>query len=198
MSSPGFVIGFHGCDKDVGEKILAGEEHVSISQNSHDWLGTGAYFWENSPLRAMKWAELVRRNPQHFKHRIENPFVIGAIIDTGTCLDLGEAESLKFVKNAHAALVGFHETIASPLPVNEPGFSGDLDLVKRHLDCAVINFSHDLCERLHLGFFDTVRGVFPEGSPLYKGARIMENTHTQICVRNPRQSIRGYFRPIPR
>lgn len=83
------------------------------------------------------------------------------------------------------------------MPVNEPGFPGDLDLVKRHLDCAVINFACEVREEQSLPVFDTVRGAFPEGRPLYDGSRIMENTHVQICVRHPRQSIRGYFRPLP-
>ena len=48
-----------------------------------------------------------------------------------------------------------------------------------------------------LSTFDTVRGYFPEGGPLFEGARIMARTHVQICVRTPERSIRGYFRPIP-
>lgn len=85
-----------------------------------------------------------------------------------------------------------------PLPANEPGFSGDLDLVKRHLDCAVINFAHHARGVQNLTAYDTVRGAFPEGKALYPGARIMEQTHVQICVRHPRRSIRGYFRPLLR
>ena len=27
-SLPAFVLGFHGCDKSVGEKILAGKENI--------------------------------------------------------------------------------------------------------------------------------------------------------------------------
>lgn len=198
MFASDFILGFHGCDEEVGERILAGKEHVSISDNTHDWLGTGAYFWEISPLRALRWAELVRLHPQHFRHRIGKPFIVGAIIEAGNCLDLAESESLEALKEAHGLLEGTCSDSGAPMPVNEPGFHGDLDLVKRHLDCAVINFAHEIREERGFLPYDTVCGAFPEGGPLYDGARIMENTHVQICVRHPRHSIRGYFRPLLR
>ena len=197
MYASTFVLGFHGCDAEVGECILAGKDHVSVSENSHDWLGSGAYFWENSIKRAETWAELIKRNPQHFRHRIRKPFVIGAIIEVGKCLDLTKSESLSLLKDAYASLKGICEDNGDPLPVNESGFPGDLDLVKRHLDCAVINMAHLAHEANGYPAYDTVRGAFPEGKPLYRGARIMEQTHVQICVRHPRTSIRGYFRPLP-
>ena len=100
MTGTGLVLGFHGCDEKVAERILAGKEHVSISENNHDWLGTGAYFWENSPLRALRWAHLVHDHPQHFRHRIRKPAVVGAIIETGYSLDLTQSESLAFLKEA--------------------------------------------------------------------------------------------------
>jgi hypothetical protein len=42
-----------------------------------------------------------------------------------------------------------------------------------------------------------VRGAFFEGEPLFEGAGIMAQTHLQLAVRNPKNSIRGYFRPLP-
>ena len=44
MNFPGFVMAYHGCDRAVGERILAGAEHVRPSGNDYDWLGPGAYF----------------------------------------------------------------------------------------------------------------------------------------------------------
>ena len=198
MYSSGYILGFHGCDAATGESILAGQDHISISENAHDWLGTGAYFWEDSPERALQWAKLVQRNPQNFGQRVGNPFVLGAIIEPGECMQLTDAESLKDLKSAYQLLVESCQRLRLPLPVNEPGFTGDLDLVKRHLDCAVINFAHHLREQEGLIAYDTVRGAFPEGRALYPGARIMEQTHVQICVRHPRRAIRGYFRPLLR
>ena len=42
------VIGFHGCDRSVVEKV--------INTNDYDWLGSGIYFWENNEERAWQWA----------------------------------------------------------------------------------------------------------------------------------------------
>ena len=42
------VIGFHGCDRSVVEKV--------IRTNDYDWLGSGIYFWENNEERAWQWA----------------------------------------------------------------------------------------------------------------------------------------------
>ena len=44
MTLSGFVLAYHGCDKEVGERILAGKDHVRVSTNDYDWLGPGAYF----------------------------------------------------------------------------------------------------------------------------------------------------------
>jgi len=196
-----FILGYHGCDRKVGEQILAGHEHISVSENTHDWLGSGAYFWEDDPDRAHLWAEYVAKYPQHFQQQIEQPFVIGAVIEIGSCLDLGNSISLKEVKEAHRQFCRFWESLAVgfdlPLPTNERGHKSDVDRVKRHLDCAVINFVHQLREQKGLEPFDTVRAAFPEGPPLYEGACIQEKTHVQVCVRDPKRSIRGYFR-LPR
>lgn len=48
------VIGFHGCDKSIVEKVLNGEEELIKSQNDYDWLGSGIYFWENNEARALQ------------------------------------------------------------------------------------------------------------------------------------------------
>ena len=33
------IIGFHGCDQTVVDKVLAGEEKLLASTNDYDWLG---------------------------------------------------------------------------------------------------------------------------------------------------------------
>ena len=196
------MLGYHGCDREVGEAILAGENPINTSGNEFDWLGKGAYFWENDPDRAKSWALLIKQSPGHFRHRVrvKDPFVIGAIIDLGNCLDLTETGALELLKEAHSEMAMTFEESGVPLPKNEEGYQGDVDLVKRHLDCAVINFLHASREDRRVegdGFlpFDTVRAAFWEGRPVFPGSRIMDKTHVQLCVRDPRKSIFGYFRP---
>ena len=50
------VIGFHGCDQSVVEKVIAGKTELLASTNDYDWLGSGIYFWENNEERAWQWA----------------------------------------------------------------------------------------------------------------------------------------------
>ena len=54
---PDTVFAYHGCEKAVAEKILASSsENLKESDRRGDWLGRGAYFWENAPCRAYEWA----------------------------------------------------------------------------------------------------------------------------------------------
>lgn len=195
MRFPGVVLGFHGCDRVVAERILAGKEDVRTSKNPHDWLGSGAYFWENNPARALSWAGFLVANPQAGHARISTPSVIGAIINPGSCLDLTEESSLGLVKAAFNDYVRSSDGAGSPIPRNEPGFRGDADLVKRYLDCAILNFVHQLRHDLNLPPFDTVRAPFLEGDSLFPGSKLSAKTHVQWCVRNPKESVIGYFRP---
>jgi len=187
-----FVLLYHGCDKTLGERVLAGELHLKASENDYDWVGGGIYFWENSARRALDWAKFAKENPQFTRSRMTEPFVIGAIIDLGSCLDLLEAESIAVVADGFQ---GLRESCAAAnltLPENK-AVGGEL--IIRRLDNAVINYVHASREQQAEPAFDTVRAPFIEGPPLYENGGFHERTHIQICVRNPAQII-GYFRPI--
>lgn len=192
MRFPSVVLGYHGCDRDVAEAILGGRAEVRSSTNTYDWLGSGAYFWENNPARALSWA---KRLAESNSRKIQSPAVIGAIIDPGNCLDLAEESSLNLVKAAFQVFSKLSQISNLPLPVNEPGYKGDLDLVKRHLDCAVLNFLHESRAAEGLTAYHTIRAPFSEGGELFIGSKLMDKTHVQWCVRDPKQSIIGYFRP---
>jgi hypothetical protein len=51
-----FILGYHGCDRRVGERLLAGTA-FKPSNNDYDWIGPGIYFWEANPLRGLEFAE---------------------------------------------------------------------------------------------------------------------------------------------
>lgn len=193
---PSFVLGFHGCDRDIGEKILRGEEGAKLSENDYDWLGNGIYFWENSPERALSYAKMLAQRKHQTRGQIKNPFVIGAVIDLGHCLNLTEENALLEVKSAHNALKTLFALSNNQLPQNQPGFQGDHDLIKRHLDCAVIRLLHQLRESDQLKPYDSVRSPFFEGGPLFEGTMFTQKAHIQIAIRHPMQCIKGYFRPL--
>jgi hypothetical protein len=187
MSRPGWVLGDHGCDAALGESVLRGEKSLLPSENDYDWLGTGIYFWENDPKRALEWARAAKRKPALCRTKIKAPFALGAIIDLGSCLDLTESASLEKVKKAHEIFaMQDGVVVVNEGTVENPG--------RRKLDCAVINFLHDLMEEADEEPFDSVRALFPEGGPLFTNSGFLDRTHIQIAVRKE-TSIIGYFRP---
>ena len=48
------LVGHHGTSRQIAETVLS--KGFRASQNAYDWLGDGAYFWQDAPLRAMEWA----------------------------------------------------------------------------------------------------------------------------------------------
>lgn len=184
------MIGFHGCDQSVVDKVVSGKENLLASTNDYDWLGNGIYFWENNDARALQWAqELSKRKGSSIKE----PAVIGAIIDLGYCLDLTDSICLEELKLGYETLVALHNEVGKPLPKNT-NIGSSTDLLLRKLDCAVIETMHQLNRYANKRTYDSVRGVFWEGKPLYPNAGFAEKNHIQICVCNP-NCIKGYFLP---
>jgi hypothetical protein len=192
---PSLVLGFHGCDEKVAEKILANKETLQPSEKEYDWLGHGSYFWENSPERAMEWAKDRKR-----RGSISKPAVLGAVIALGRCLDLIEAHSLRLLQEHHDAMQETYRVAGKEdqIPRNRRA-KGSKDLLNRQLDCAVIEYMHSqIKEQYENGSkippFDSARGAFFEGDELYSTSGFKEKNHIQICVRNP-NCIKGFFRP---
>lgn len=191
-AKPGLIIGFHGCDESLRNDIVQGKVFLKPSTNFYDWLGHGIYFWENNQQRALDFAKNFESNTRS-KKVIQTPSVLGAVIDLGFCLDLLDTEYIKFVRESHSTLLQSCKTLGLAMPVNRK-LAGSNDLLLRNLDCAVIENLHLQRKENALGEFDSVKGVFVEGSPLYEGAGFHEKNHIQLCIRNP-NCIKGYFIP---
>jgi hypothetical protein len=183
MVSRSLVLGYHGCDQTLAERIVSGRDELKPSTNEYDWLGNGQYFWEDSPARALKWAK------DDLSGKIQKPGVLGAIIDLGNCLNLIDAEHLGLVRKAHHYYLGFCDVSGMP-----PARNKGKDLRARFLDRAVFETLHKLREQENKPAFDSVRAFFVEGDALYEGAGLRALDHIQICVRNAQQ-IKGYFLP---
>ena len=182
-----FVLGYHGCRKSTAEEVIAGRAELVHSDKDYDWLGAGAYFWEHDAKRAKEWAE------QKFG---KDGAVIGAVIDLGNCLDLVSREDLEFVRKAHPLFLRFCKDTGTVPPVNSNvRTDANGDILLRRLDCVVINYlNKSLDEFSKTEKYDTVRGMFLEGAPLYDGSAIRDKTHVQIAVRN-NDVIKGFFFP---
>ncbi|MES9856134.1 MAG: hypothetical protein ABW166_05980 [Sedimenticola sp.] len=168
---------------------MNGEANLAMSDKDYDWLGPGVYFWEADPVRAREWAE-----EKVTRSDYETPFVIGAVIDLGNCLDLMAREDLELVAAAYASLHSIHDTDGrlSKLPTNRMGNDRKL----RFLDCAVIRHLHSIAQNSgvpEIEPIDAVRGLFTEGGELFPGSGFKRQTHIQLAVYNP-ANIKGFFR----
>ena len=165
VRAPVSVIGYHGCDVDVAGRLLAGEP-FRFSGNDYDWLGSGVYFWEYAPYRAKEWAQ------QRFG---ENWAVLKAEILLGDCLNLLDTDYFEDLRIVHARVVANLQRLDVDVPDNKRGAN--------RLDRLIIDRFGEL-HRARGGFFDTIRGCFPEGTPIYQGSKLLSHTHVQMAVRN--------------
>lgn len=190
---PGLIIGFHGCDESVRDKLIKSPSSFKKSENVYDWLGNGMYFWEYDCQRAFEFAEFKSAHHKKAKHPIKKPSVIGAVLNLGLCLDLLDSSSIKLLKLGHEILNANLKAQNLELPKNRSGLN-DRDFVFRNLDCAVIETLHLNRRANGMSEFDSVRGVFWEGENIYENAGFRDKNHIQICVRNP-NCIKGFFLP---
>jgi hypothetical protein len=179
------LIGYHGCTEAFARELLVGTKAIADwqpSTNEWDWLGHGIYFWEHSPERALRWAR------EKFASGGETTAVLGAVIQLGRCFDLLNEAITALLATGYQNLVQTYTAQGLPLPSNR-GPEGK----RRELDCLVLN---DCLGGLKNAGqeYDTVRGAFLEGDPVYPGAGLRRETHLQIAVRNP-ACILGVFRP---
>jgi hypothetical protein len=137
----GPLVGFHGCDRKVGQAVLAGKKMLQPSRNDYDWLGHGIYFWVDSADRGLEWARQQRKK-QEIGTQIDKPFVVGAFIYPGLCLNLTDHGVGPQLVHAYSTLLKTLKQFNTPMPKNTVREGGTY--LKRTLDCAVINTLHSL------------------------------------------------------
>jgi hypothetical protein len=178
-----FVLGYHGCDRAFGERMLSGNAKFLKSENDYDWLGPGVYFWEANPKRALEFAQERKSR----KQGVKVPFVVGAVVDLGLCLDLTTKDSIDDLRSAYASLEDTFRIRNVDLPQNGP------KPWMKFLDCAVVRRLHEIIEDTGSPLIDSVRGIFQEGNPIYPGSAFVEKTHIQIAIMNL-DCIKAVFR----
>lgn len=185
------VFGFHGCDRRVADAVLTGKMKLSASENTYDWLGTGIYFWEHGPRRALEWAE---QQAKRKGSKIKHPAVLGAVIQLSNCFDLLDVQFTGVLSETAAELERAIQLQGGSLPTNQSVGFRDYDWLRRDRDCFVLNHTIPAVEARWRCEFSSVRGVFQEGEHAFSGAGIKLKSHIQIAIRNPR-AIVGYFKP---
>jgi hypothetical protein len=115
LTKPSFVYGFHGIDRDAAIRILNQEDDFRHSNNSYDWLGNGIYFWENNYQRAIQYA---LEDSERANSSIKTPFVLGAVLDLGNCLDLLDQKHIDYLSIVFDVLEQYLERENKPFPEN--------------------------------------------------------------------------------
>ena len=184
------IVAYHGCERRTFEAVMLQSKRLEPSAKPWDWLGKGIYFWEHGPERAYQWAvEKAGRG------EIDEPAVLGAVIHLGRCFDLLDTRYTELLATAYPDLEASLAAAGRQIPRNEPRGPSDSDVLRRRLDCFVLNWVLDRLASEDSGSaFDSVRGMFREGGECFPGSRIHLKSHIQIAVRNP-HCILGYFAP---
>ena len=195
------ILGFHGCDEETRDKLVNQPQEIHGSDKSHEWLGHGMYFWENNVERAWLWA-----HEKKARGELRTPSVVGAVLQLGHCCDLLDSKFIKVLKNHYQGMEKAFRDARIDLPKNiDIKTDPNKDKLLRILDCITIEFMHSEInieiekDRKAKGYseipkFDSTRGMFQEGAPVFEGSGIFEKSHIQICIRNP-DCIKGFFIP---
>ena len=161
------VTGYHGTNKTVADLILQhGEKRFLMSANDYDWLGKGVYFWQDSPQRALDWAE---------KRHHDQAAVLVATIQLDSCLDLIDDYWKRRLAEAFDTFKRTSEKHGKSLPTQTT--------LRHNLDRAIIDHFIRCMARQGVRI-RCVRAAFQEGEPIYPGSAIYTLTHIQIAVRD--------------
>lgn len=171
------IVGYHGTRLSVALDIINRRRDFEPRTNDGDWLGRGVYFWEYAPRQALWWARRLR------KQWNEPIAVLGSMIRLGACLDLLDPDNIKVVKRYHDEYLADQVALGTVAPLNRRN--------KRLLDCAVFEYFYGMVENsagaAHRRV-ETARGAYvptDQKKRSWRGSWIYEQSHIQICVRNP-------------
>jgi len=163
---PREVIGFHGTSRAALPHLLARD--IRSSDQHFEWLGTGFYFWQDSPWRAHQWAD---------GRYGSGGVVVVARINLDGCLDLVNPYWQAEVRDADFEFVLHCVAHEQQIPVNT-------DRGSHARDAATINWYCDRTAADGLNPVRSVRAIFEEGEPIFESSKIRSRSHVQVAVRD--------------
>jgi len=162
MKRTSSVIGFHGTSKSSYEGIK--RQGFLLSENSHDWLGVGFYFFQDAPNRAKEWAT-----------RHSEPVVLGAEISLANCMDFLDSMWYEHLNKAFIAYENACRKHNVPMATQTAG--------NHRRDKIVIDMAVQALAGTEFSV-KTVRSVFKEGPPCFEGSALHTKNHVQIAIRD--------------
>lgn len=158
------VIAHHGTSAAAASAIAS--SGFRVSANQWDWLGDGAYFWQDNYPRAARWAK------DHFEG---GAAVITVDVSLDDCLDLTQEPWFAFLQRHADKILATRGELKLPALRQRGLFHGK--------DRYVINFVAEVMEAAGTPF-KSVRAAFAEGDPLHPESEIFSLSHVQIAVRD--------------
>jgi hypothetical protein len=158
------LVGHHGTSRQIAETVLS--KGFRASQNAYDWLGDGAYFWQDAPLRAMEWAT------QAFG---TDAAVLEATIEARDFINLLDVEWMSWLTDVFDQYLDEIKRSGRAVPVQT-------DRAHR-LDREVINFGISILESGGISVRGVI-GAFREGRPVFTNSALYSHSHVQIAVRD--------------
>lgn len=183
------VIGYHGTQKSVAEKIVLRQESFQWSDRPHDWMGNGIYYWEYGPKQAWWFAE-VRRRQRRWKEPVA---VVASMIRLGFCFDLLDPDNAKDLKSFHDDYVEAQAALGLPVPANGRRW--------KYLDKAVFEYAYAAVDAENErngdpARVDTCRGIYVRPGTtgrLWKKSWVQHGAFVQILVRNPHRILGSWL-----
>ncbi|MGH8159221.1 MAG: hypothetical protein ACREPQ_13960 [Rhodanobacter sp.] len=193
IERPGhLVLAYHGCDAAVRDMLLESpDQTLKLSVNPYDWLGKGAYFFEDDWMRALAFAVTAHDHPEkkYTARPIHDPVVVGAVLRIHRWLDMGTREGIHAYMTAHDDLVAK----GTKIKVNKPADPEDVEMLLRPMDRQILNHVHAMREADGAPAYNAVRSHFPQGASLLETSGFRADTHIQIALRHP-ECVVGFFR----
>lgn len=148
------------------------QEGFRQSDNNYDWLGPGAYFWQDAPNRALDWAK---------KHHSSSPAVVRSLIrfEKEQAMDLLDIEWFDTLQEGYPLFVQQYRRRDFSLPTQDPRMS------KKHvLDHAFLKYASSYFQKSGSRKISIIRAAFTEGVPIFETSAIYNRSHVQIAVRD--------------
>lgn len=160
-------IGFHATSRSNIASILG--NGFAPSRNGYDWLGDGAYLWEDDLDRTTDWAK--KRFPSKYA-------VVGVLLRLQGCMDLQTQRGfwLKTLQAEYAEIRNVHRRKRIKLPGQTHGAN--------MLDCLVFNSAIRRMAVERGILVRSVREMFIEGKPAWWRSAIRTQSHIQVAVRD--------------
>jgi hypothetical protein len=190
---------YHGTTVELAKRIFD-QRKFKVSRNTYDWLGPGVYFYQDSPLKALAWAQ---------RYAVEEcakgtaAAVIAVDIDLSSSFDIFRPEN-------HEILVEVHrQTKANPTelqnvkqhrPVlrredgerfhlfNSQPLGHDRLMGNNFVDAKTVSRAIQIVTDKRQVAYNCARYFFWEGKELYSGSYFFDHSNLQLCILGPDNS----------